>query len=285
MNCSIQHFNSNAQLVAHSMTEGRVPYLPTQTVWPIKATPGQHSLHTHHGFFPNSNHQKPSYHLINNHLKSISFWSLQSRSKDREGRRRRRACTLNGNRDWRLQTISTYFQPGSRRAHRFSDNAHAHSHQNLRACTIAAAATSPPSPSQIQTTPTKLCAKKPTPSKTRGFLATGPINRPLRLKWLWMFWQCRVLKKYIIVPPGHFSSRELPEFSPCEQLLLGKQKSIYHVCNFCFHKQTHKKSSMHWAPQSGCDTPGTDTPRGSPSQGLWRSLAGKIPKLKETTTT
>jgi len=140
-------------------------------------------------------------------------------------------------------------------------------------------------PSQIQTTPTKLCAKKPTPSKTRGFLATGPINRPLRLKWLWMFWQCRVLKKYIIVPPGHFSSRELPEFSPCEQLLLGKQKSIYHVCNFCFHKQTHKKSSMHWAPQSGCDTPGTDTPRGSPSQGLWRSLAGKIPKLKETTTT
>jgi len=140
-------------------------------------------------------------------------------------------------------------------------------------------------PHKFKLRPPNFVQKKPTPSKTRGFLATGPINRPLRLKWLWMFWQCRVLKKYIIVPPGHFSSRELPEFSPCEQLLLGKQKSIYHVCNFCFHKQTHKKSSMHWAPQSGCDTPGTDTPRGSPSQGLWRSLAGKIPKLKETTTT
>jgi len=70
-------------------------------------------------------------------------------------------------------------------------------------------------------------------------------------------------EKYIIVPPSHSSSRELLEFSPCEQLLLGKQKSIYHVCNFCFQKQTHKKSSMHWAPQSRCDTPGTDTPWGS----------------------
>jgi len=108
--------------------------------------------------------------------------------------------------------------------------------------------------------------KKPTPSKhsPRGFLATGPINRPLRLKWLWMFWQCRVLKEYIIVPPGHSSSRELLEFSPCEQLLLRKQKSIYHVCNFCF--RTHTKSpvctgrhSLGLTPQ-GLIPPGGQTP-------------------------
>merc|ERR1712012_1216845 len=71
-------------------------------------------------------------------------------------------------------------------------------------------------------------------------------------------------KKYIIVPPGHSSSRELLEFSPCEQLLLRKQKSIYHVCNFCF--RTHTKSpvctgrhSLGLTPQ-GLIPPGGQTP-------------------------
>lgn len=49
---------------------------------------------------------------------------------------------------------------------------------------------------------------------------------------------------------------------------------------------THKKPSMHWSPQSGSDAPGTDTPWGSnPPKRLWCPLAGKQPKLKETTTT
>jgi len=141
----------------------------------MRATPGQYSLHQTWNFFATQPSKKPSYHLINNHLKSISFWSLQSwsiRHEAGEGRRRR-ACTHS------MATEIEGFKP-----YRPTSNlAHAvHSpffRQRARAPTPkftcmhyshTAAATIPPSPvTQIQilkTAPTKLCAKKPTPSKT-----------------------------------------------------------------------------------------------------------------------
>jgi len=78
----------------NNMMEGCVPYLPTNSVtnksnsWVIFTSPQTWLL-------LQLKPSKASYHLINNHLKSISFWSLQSwsiRHEAGEGRRRR-ACT------------------------------------------------------------------------------------------------------------------------------------------------------------------------------------------------
>jgi len=121
--------------------------------------------------------KQPSYHLINNHLKSISFWSLQSwsiRHEAGEGRRRR-ACTHSMATE--IEGFKPY-RPTSNLAHAvhspfFRQRARAPIHQNLRACTVH----TPPPPSNppfprhtkfkfLKTAPTKLCAKKTHPLKT-----------------------------------------------------------------------------------------------------------------------
>jgi hypothetical protein len=122
--------------------------------------------------------KQPSYHLINNHLKSISFWSLQSwsiRHEAGEGRRRR-ACTHSMATE--IEGFKPY-RPTSNLAHAvhspfFRQRARAPIHQNLRACTVH----TPPPPWQSPLPPSHkiqifkncahqtLCKKKPTPSKT-----------------------------------------------------------------------------------------------------------------------
>jgi len=173
----------------NNMMEGCVPYLPTNSVtnksnsWVIFTSPQTWLL-------LQLKPSKASYHLINNHLKSISFWSLQSwsiRHEAGEGRRRR-ACTHSMATE--IEGFKPY-RPTSNLAHAVHTvfpTTRTRTHTKIYVHAPLLPPPHPPlPPSQIQTTPTKLCAKKPTPSKTRGFLATGPINRPLRLKWLWMF--------------------------------------------------------------------------------------------------
>jgi len=122
--------------------------------------------------------KQPSYHLINNHLKSISFWSLQSwsiRHEAGEGRRRR-ACTHSMATE--IEGFKPY-RPTSNLAHAvhspfFRQRARAPIHQNLRACTVH----TPPPPWQSPLPPSHkiqifkncahqtLCKKNPPPQNT-----------------------------------------------------------------------------------------------------------------------